>query len=65
MNLEAWEATIGQMVDEVNQQPSESRRQKTLRAWRAKLEIPPTSLQPYQIDQIIREVRNRLVDIGG
>jgi len=28
--------------------------------WRAKLEEPPTSLAPYQIDQIMREVQDRL-----
>jgi hypothetical protein len=28
--------------------------------WRAKLEKEPTLLQPYQIDEIVREVRRRL-----
>ena len=30
--------------------------------WRAKLEKEPTLLQPYQIDEIVREVRRRLVN---
>jgi hypothetical protein len=29
-------------------------------AWRVKLEQEPTLLQPFQIDQIVREVRQRL-----
>ena len=65
MNLKGWEAIIGQMVNEASQEPGESRRQKVLLAWRVKLEKAPSSLQPYQIDAIIREVRNRLASITG
>jgi hypothetical protein len=64
MNLEAWEATISQIVDEASQKPRESGRQKILIAWRAKLEKEPTFLEPYQIDEIVKEVRKRLADVN-
>jgi hypothetical protein len=32
-----------------------------LTSWRAKLEKEPTLLTPYQIDEIVREVRTRLI----
>ncbi len=60
MNLRIWEATIQQIVDESNQEPKESGKQKILTAWRLKLEKEPTSLPPFQIDHIVREVRQRL-----
>jgi hypothetical protein len=61
MKLKKWEATIQQISDESNCQPTESGRQKVLTAWRAKLEKEPTSLQPFQIDEIVREVRKKFV----
>ena len=64
MNLKPWEATINQIVDEARVKPSESGKQKILIAWRAKLEEEPTSLQPYQIDEIVWEVRNRLANVS-
>ncbi|HEY2841469.1 MAG TPA: hypothetical protein VGJ26_20085 [Pirellulales bacterium] len=60
MNLRNWEATIQQIVDESNQEPKESGKQKVLTGWRLKLEKEPTSLPPFQIDHIVREVRQRL-----
>ena len=60
MNLKDWEATINQIVDEIKQEPPKSRKHKVLIAWRVKLEKEPTSLQPYQIDEIVREVRKRM-----
>jgi hypothetical protein len=65
MNLKAWEATICQIVDETSQKPRESGKQKILMAWRAKLEKEPNSLEPYQIDQIVKEVRKRLASVSG
>ena len=62
MNLKAWEATIQQIVAESNQEPKESSKHRILTAWRAKLEKEPTSLLPFQIDEIVREVRARLPD---
>jgi hypothetical protein len=60
VNLNAWEATIQQIVAESNHEPKEAGKQKVLTNWRAKLEKEPTSLRPFQIDEIVREVRKRL-----
>jgi hypothetical protein len=60
MNLNEWEATINQIVDEIKQEPPKSRKHKVLMAWRIKLEKEPISLQPFQIDEIPREVRRRI-----
>ena len=60
MNLKPWEATIHQIVADSHHEPKEAGQQRILFAWRAKLEKVPTSLQPYQIDEIVREVRRRL-----
>jgi hypothetical protein len=64
MNLKASEATINQILDEARQEPRESGKQKILLAWRVKLEREPTSLQPYQIDEIVWEVRKRLANVS-
>lgn len=60
MNLRNWETTIQQIVADSNAQPKESGKQKVLTGWRLKLEKEPTSLPPFQIDHIVREVRQRL-----
>jgi hypothetical protein len=60
MNLKDFEITIQQIVDESNLESKEAGRQRILTTWRAKLENEPTSLLPYQIDEIVREVRKRL-----
>jgi hypothetical protein len=60
MNLNDWEATIKQIVDEFNQEPTKTRKDKFLIAWRFKLEKEPTFLQPFQIDKIVVEVWKRL-----
>lgn len=60
MNLKDWEATIVQILEEATREPPQTRKHSVLLAWRRKLEVPPTSLQPYQIDELIREVRRRL-----
>ncbi|NLX95815.1 MAG: hypothetical protein GXY83_06535 [Rhodopirellula sp.] len=62
MRLQVWEATIQQIIDECNREQKGA--DKTLMAWRAKLEKEPTLLQPYQIDEIVREVRQRLGTLG-
>jgi hypothetical protein len=61
MNLKNWEATIEQIADESNREPKESARQRLLTAWRVKLEQAPALLKPFQIDDIVREVRTRLL----
>jgi hypothetical protein len=60
MKLKDWEATIQQIADESNHEPKESDKHRILTAWRAKLEKEPTSLLPFQIDEIVREVRKKL-----
>ena len=58
MRLQEWEGTIQKIIDECGHE--QKRADKILVAWRAKLEKEPTLLQPFQIDEIIREVRQRL-----
>jgi hypothetical protein len=60
MQLKEWEPTIQQIADESNREPLESAKHRVLTSWRAKLEKPPTALQAFQIDEIVREVRKRL-----
>jgi hypothetical protein len=60
MNLNDWEATIQQIADESNHEPKEAGKRRVVVEWRAKLEKEPTSLHPYQIDEIVREVRKKL-----
>ena len=58
MRLEKWEATILKMTDECNNE--QQRPDQVLMEWRVKLEKEPTLLRPFQIDEIVREVRRRL-----
>ncbi len=58
MRLEEWEVTILKIADECNHE--QQRPDRVLMEWRAKLEKEPTLLQPFQIDEIVREVRRRL-----
>jgi hypothetical protein len=60
MQLKDWEVTIQAIVDESNHEPKEAGKHRVLTQWRAKLEKEPTHLPPYQIDEIVREVRKRL-----
>ncbi len=62
MRLQEWEGTVQKIVDECGHEQEGADR--ILTAWRAKLEKEPTLLQPYQIDEIIREVRGRLNKLG-
>jgi hypothetical protein len=64
MNLKAWETTIQQIADEFSLAPKEAGQHRILTAWRAKLEKEPTSLLPFQIDEIVREVRTRLPGVS-
>jgi len=59
MRLDEWEVTIQKIIDECKHE--QTRMDTVLTAWRAKLEKEPTLLQPFQIDEIVREVRQRLV----
>ena len=60
MRLEEWEGTIQEIVDEFNHEKSKRGKDSILLKWRAKLEKEPTLLKPFQIDEIVREVRQRL-----
>ncbi len=60
MRLQDWEATIHEIVDECNHEIKERTEDRILTKWRAKLEQKPTLLQPFQIDRIVRTVRQRL-----
>jgi hypothetical protein len=60
MNIKEWDVTINQIVNESNLQPTDAGKHKILFGWRAQLEREPTSLQPFQIDEIVREVRKRI-----
>ena len=58
MRLEEWEVTMQTMVDECNQE--QTKLDRVLKEWRVKLEKEPTLLKPFEIDQIVRAVRQRL-----
>ena len=62
MKLHDWEVTIQKMIKESNQEAKESSKFRVLTEWRAKLEQKPHLLQPFQIDEIVREVRKRLTN---
>ncbi len=62
MRLQEWEVTIQKIIDECNHE--QTRVDTVLMAWRAKLEKDPTLLQPFQIDEIVREVRQRLSNLS-
>ena len=58
MRLEEWEVTIQKIIDECNDEQKKTDR--VLQEWRVKLEMEPTLLPPFQIDEIVRAVRRRL-----
>lgn len=58
MRLQEWDGTVQTIIAECGHEQKKADR--ILMAWRAKLEKEPTSLQPFQIDEIIREARGRL-----
>ena len=60
MKLHDWEQIIQQMMAESHHEPKESGKSKVLMEWRAKLAKAPHLLQPFQIDEIVRELRKRL-----
>ena len=64
MKLQGWEVTIQQIVEESSREPKESGKSRLLTEWRAKLAREPHLLQPFQIDEIVREVRKRLTSVS-
>ena len=63
MKINVWDVTIQQMIEESNREPNESSKQRVLMDWRSKLGKEPHSLQPFQIDEIVREFRRRLMSV--
>jgi hypothetical protein len=64
MKLRDWEVTIQKMIEESNHEPKESGKYRVLTQWRANLAQEPYRLQLYQIDEIVREYRNRLTSVA-
>ena len=62
MRLQEWEVTIQKIIGECDHE--QTRVDTVLLAWRAKLEKEPTLLQPFQIDEIVREVRKGLSNLS-
>ena len=60
MRLEEWEVTIEEIIGECSHEQKGRGDDRILIKWRAKLEEEPTLLKPFQIDEIVREVRRRL-----
>ena len=60
MRLEEREATIQKMIDECNHDQKERSEERIFKKWRVKLEQEPTLLKPYEIDVIVRTVRDRI-----
>ena len=60
MNFQKWEVTIQQMIEASNREAKEPGKNRILTEWRASLTKTPHNLQPFQIDEIVREVRRRL-----
>jgi hypothetical protein len=60
MEPDEREAIIQKIIDESNKEPKVGRKHKVLIAWRAKLGKEPTFLLPQKIDEIVRDVRERL-----
>ena len=58
MRLDESEVTIQKIIDECKQE--QNRPDLVLVKWRGELEKEPSFLQPFQIDEIVREVRRRL-----
>jgi hypothetical protein len=62
MRLHKWEVTIQQMVDECSN--DEDGADRIMKSWRTKLEKEPSLLEPFRIDGIVREVRERLSKVS-
>ena len=58
MSLQKSEVTIQKIIDECNHE--QTRVDTVLMEWRAKLEKEPTLLKAFQIDEIVRSVRQRV-----
>lgn len=63
MDFKKWEVTIQKMIDESNLETKEPGKNRVLMEWRVMLTKAPHLLQPFQIDEIVREVRRRLTTV--
>jgi hypothetical protein len=64
MKLHDWEQTIQRMLEESHHESKESGKSRVLMKWRARLAREPHLLQPFQIDEIVRELRKRLTSVS-
>ena len=64
MTVEDKEMFVQQIVNESNHEPKEAGKNRVLVGWRSKLEKEPPYLRLHQIDDIVREVRRRLIAAG-
>ena len=60
MNFRNWETIIQKMSEDFHLQSKESGRNLVLIEWRKSLAKEPHVLKPFQIDEIVREVRKRV-----
>lgn len=63
MNFKTWEVFIQQIIEESNRETKEPGKMRVLTEWRRTLAKTPHLLQPFQIDEIVREVRRRLTTV--
>ena len=63
MRLNQWEITIQKIIEECGDPPKDA--SKIVMGWRERLEKEPSKLEPFEIDQIVREVRRRLENVVG
>lgn len=57
MAFQDTEIIVQQMIEDFSHESDERRKDKNLLEWRAKLASEPHFFQPFQIDMIVREVR--------
>lgn len=62
MKVQNSEVIIPEIIEQLNLSPTEPLQQKVLVEWRSRLAKEPYLLQPFQIDQIVRDVRSKLVN---
>jgi coproporphyrinogen III oxidase-like Fe-S oxidoreductase len=64
MRLQDWDVTVQNIIDELNHERKQAGKRRIVTQWRVRLEGEPILLQPYQIDQIMREVSRRLGNVN-
>ena len=63
MKFEKWEVTIQKLTEAFNLEAKESGKNLVLTVWRKSLAKEPHLLKPFQIDEIVREVRKRITPV--